>query len=710
MTMEETAQSIIDINPQLDRELILKTLHFMNEAHKGQLRKSGEPYIIHPIEVAKLLADLKLDSKVVAAGLLHDVAEDTFHNINEIKEKFGIEIAEMVDGITKISDIQKRAEGTSKKEESTARTFRKFLAYISKRPQVIVIKLADRLHNMRSLQFLEPETQKAISQETLDFYAPLAHRLGLYKFKFELEDLAFKYLHPSEYEEIEEHLQLTSQEREEYIKSIIFPLSIKMNLEQLDCDIKGRSKHIYSIWEKMKTLGCKIDELYDIFAIRIIVKQIQDCYIALGYVHNLWMPLYSRFKDYIAVPRQNLYQSLHTTVIGPQGKLVEVQIRTSDMDETAEHGMASHWAYKFNAKKEELERNMEWVDMINKMQNEIPNSTEFLEFLHKSFLPNTIHAWTPEGMKINLPAGATILDFAFAIHTDLGLHCLGARISNKVFSIDTPIPSGETIQILQSSSQEPLESWLTVAKTPKAQAAIKHWLKKSIASRSEILGRKIWQRELQVLKIPQERHPMDSDICKAFSSQGINSFYENLGKGEISLKDVFVFLKPYSEDTPSSLPLLDLFRFRSANNTPITIGQNERSLISYARCCDPLPGDKIKGLLKPGEGIEIHKSDCKVLNKNPEELMLVLQWELSSSAKQGSKCIFRVESVDRVNIEEDILKVISSNNVRIRKTVFESKEERVRGRIDVLALNTAQIDSIEQSLNAVAGIRKVERS
>jgi GTP pyrophosphokinase len=615
----------------------------------------------------------------------------------------------MVDSVTKISDIQKRAEGAAKKEETAAKTFRKFLAYISKRPQVIVIKLADRLHNMRSLEFLSPEAQKAISQETLDFYAPLAHRLGLYKFKFELEDLAFKYLHPKEYDEIQKHLQLTSQEREEYIQSIIFPLNIKMNLEQLDCDIKGRSKHIYSIWEKMKNIGCKIDELYDIFAIRIIVKQIQDCYIALGYVHNLWMPLYSRFKDYIAVPRPNLYQSLHTTVIGPHGRLVEVQIRTSDMDETAEHGMASHWAYKFNAKKEELERNMDWVNMINKMQNEIPNSTEFLEFLHKSLLPNIIHAWTPEGMKINMPAGATILDFAFAVHTDIGLHCLGARVANGILSIDAPIPPGETIQILQSNSQEPQENWLAIAKTPKAQASIKHWLKKSMAARSEILGEKIWRRELLVLKIPKERIPMDFDICKQFSSPSINSFYESLGKGEISLKDIFIFLKRYSDDSPP-LPLLGLFSsFNSIDGTPITIGQNEKALINYAKCCNPLPGDKIKGLLKHGKGIEIHRNDCKVLNKNPQEQRLALQWELSNSASHAAKCIFRVESIDRVGVEEDILKVISNNNVRIRKTVFESKEERVRGRIDVFALNPSQISSIEQSLNAVAGIRRVTR-
>ncbi|MDR2580697.1 MAG: RelA/SpoT family protein [Fibromonadaceae bacterium] len=703
LPVEDIAQSIISINPKLDRELLTKALAFTANAHKGQLRKSGEPYVVHPIEVAKILANLRMDSKMLVVGLLHDVLEDTAHTKSEITEEFGVDIAEMVDSVTKIADMQKGVD-------NTAKTFKKFLAFISKNPQVIVIKLADRLHNMRTLEFLKEENQRSVSKETLDFYAPLAHRLGLYEFKFELEDLAFKYLQPREYAEIEKHLQLTSKEREDYIQSIIFPLNIKMNLEQLDCDIKGRSKHIFSIWEKMKNIGCKIDELYDIFAIRIIVKQIQDCYIALGYVHNLWMPLYSRFKDYIAVPRPNLYQSLHTTVIGPQGRLVEVQIRTNDMNETAEHGMASHWAYKFNAKKEELEKNMEWVKMINKMQDEIPNSSEFLEFLHKSLLPNNIHAWTPNGTKVNLPLGATILDFAFAVHTELGLRCLGARVANKVLGIDSPVPIGETIQILQSSSQEPQENWLISAKTPKAQAAIKRWLKESVAIRSEILGRKIWQRELQVLRIAEEKKPADTDICQAFSSTDINSFYESLGKGEIPLGKVFNFLKKYSEDN-STPPLRGLFDvFGSIDSAPITIGQNEKSLLNYAKCCNPLPGDKIKGLLKTSKGIEIHKNNCKILNKHPEEHCLTLQWEPSNTPKRNSKCVFRVESIDRVGIEEDILKVISENNARIKKTIFESKESRIKGRIDVLALSSAQINNIEQSLSSVAGVRKVTRT
>ncbi|MCL2207697.1 MAG: RelA/SpoT family protein, partial [Fibromonadales bacterium] len=690
---EEIAKSLIDINPKLDGELLVKTLTFVINAHKGQMRKSGLPYVMHPTSVAKTLAELKMDTTVIAAGLLHDVVEDTEYSTKEIQEKFGTEIAEMVDSVTKISDIQKGID-------RTAKTFKKFLTYVSKRPQVIAIKLADRLDNMHSLQYLAPERQKAISAETLDFYAPLAHRLGLYSFKFELEDLAFKYLNPEEYSVIESHLQLTSKEREEYIQSIIFPLNIKMNLEQLDCEILGRSKHIYSIHEKMKARNCKIDDLYDIFAIRIIVNQIAECYMALGYVHNLWMPLYSRFKDYVALPKPNLYQSLHTTVIGPQGKLVEVQIRTKDMNETAEYGMAAHWAYKFNLKKEELEKNMDWVNKITVMQNEIPSSTEFLGFLHESLLPEDSYAWTPQGKKISLPLGATILDFAFAVHTDLGLRCLGARATGRVLSIDALIPIGETIQILQSDSQEPQETWLSVAKTPKAQNAIRHWLRKALAAQSVLLGQKIWLKELHNLKIAKESYPDDTEICKAFNAQSISSFYENLGKGDIPLKDIFEFLKQYSDHSWAKLKILNVFS--SDGDEPIVIGHNERFLLNYASCCNPLPGDLVEGIMKSGKGIEIHKEDCKVLSKIPQKQRLALQWEAPESAAREQKCILRVEAMDRVSIEKDIFNTIAKHNGLVKKTIFESKDGRTHGRVDLLAFNSAQIKNIEQSLQTIA--------
>ncbi|MCL2283945.1 MAG: RelA/SpoT family protein [Fibromonadales bacterium] len=695
---EDIAKSLIDINPKLDKELLVKTLVFVINAHEGQLRKSGIPYVTHPTSVAKTLAELKMDTAVIAAGLLHDVVEDTEYSTKQIQEKFGTEIAEMVDSVTKISDIQKGID-------RTAKTFKKFLTYVSKRPQIIAIKLADRLDNMHSLEYLAPERQKAISEETLDFYAPLAHRLGLYSFKFELEDLAFKYLNPEEYAAIEHHLKLTKAEREEYIQSIIFPLNIKMNLEQLDCDIIGRSKHIYSIHEKMKARNCKIDELYDIFAIRIIVRQISDCYMALGYVHNLWMPLYSRFKDYIAVPKPNLYQSLHTTVIGPQGKLFEVQIRTKDMNETAEYGMAAHWAYKFNLKKEELEKNMDWVNKITVMQNEIPNSTEFLGFLHESLLPEDSYAWTPQGRKITLPLGASILDFAFTVHTDLGLHCLGARAAGKVLNIDAHIPVGETIQILQSDSQEPQETWLSIAKTPKAQNAIRHWLRKAMATQSEVLGQKIWRKELLNLKISKEGAPDDSEVCKAFNAQSINSFYESLGKGDIPLKDIYAFLKQYSEHSWAKLKIFNVFS--SDSDTPMVIGHNERFLLNYASCCNPLPGDPVEGIMKSGKGIEIHKEDCKILNKIPQKHRLTLQWEAPESAVREQKCILRIEAADRVAIQKDIFNAIAKHNALVKKTIFESKEGRVNGRIDLQAFNSAQIKNIEQSLQTVAGIRKV---
>jgi len=697
MTPEEIAQSLIDINPGLDRELLIKVISFVLDAHKGQMRKSGDPYIVHPIAVAKILASLKMNSAIIATGLLHDVVEDTKYSIKEIQEKFGLEIAEMVDSVTKISNIQKGID-------RTAQTFRKFLVYISKHPQVIAVKLADRLNNMYTLEYLRPEQQKSISQETLDFYAPLAHRLGLYTFKFELEDLAFKYLHPEEYDAIEKHLQLTQKEREEYIQSIIFPISIKMNLEQLNCDIKGRSKHIYSIYEKMKVRNCKIDELYDIFAIRITVKQISDCYTALGYVHNLWMPLYSRFKDYIAVPKPNLYQSLHTMIIGPHGKLVEVQIRTEDMDEIAERGMAAHWAYKFNLKKKDIEKNMDWVSKITKMQDDIPNSIEFLSFLHESFLPEDSYAWTPQGMKIALPMGATILDFAFAVHTDLGLHCVGARALDKVFGIDAVIPIGETIQVLQSDSQEPQETWLSIVKTQKAQTAIRSWLKKTIATQAELLGQKIWQRELLNLKIQKENIPPDSDICLAFKTQSIDSFYENLGKGDIPLKKILDFLHQYSDY--SSWAKLKLL-FASSEDTSISIGYDERFMLHYAPCCNPLPGNAVEGILKSGKGIEIHKVNCKVLNKIPQEQRLTLQWEQQNSSTRKFKCVLQIEATDRVAIEEDIFHIISKNNLLVKKTIFKSKEGRVEGRVDLLAFNPVQIKNVEQSLQTVAGVRKV---
>jgi GTP pyrophosphokinase len=698
MTSDEVTQSFMDINSKLNRELIVKTVDFVAEAHKGQLRKSGEPYIKHPIAVAKTLAELKMDSAVIAAGLLHDVVEDTSHSIKEIQETFGAEIAEMVDGLTKIADIQKGID-------RTAKTFKKFLTNISKHPQIIAIKLADRLNNMLTLQYLKPEQQRAISEETLNFYAPLAHRLGLYSFKFELEDLAFKYLQPKEYALIEDHLQLTKKEREEYIQSIIFPISIKMNLERLDCDIKGRSKHIYSIHEKMEARGCKIDELYDIFAIRIIVNQTADCYMALGYVHNLWMPLYNRFKDYIAVPKPNLYQSLHTTIIGHQGKLVEVQIRTKDMDETAEHGMAAHWAYKFNLKKEEFEKNMDWIERINTMQKEIPNSSEFLGFLHESLLPEDSYAWTPGGKRITLPFGATVLDFAFALHTDLGLHCLGARTANGILRIDDTIPNGETIQILQSDSQEPQESWLAMVKSPKAKTTIRHWLRKALATQSAVLGRKIWQKELQTLKIPNENIPAENDICKFFNTADINVFYENLGKGEISLKDIFKFLKQYST-TPKSMQFF-LNVFGSEESIPMSIGYDERFLLSYATCCNPIPGNQVKGILKSGKGIEIHRADCKILNKVPDNQQLALQWSAPDSQKQELKCILRIEAINRRYLAKDIFGIISEHKALVKKIVFSSRDERISGKIDLYVFNSIQIKNIVQSLQMVDEIRKV---
>ncbi|MBR2074039.1 MAG: bifunctional (p)ppGpp synthetase/guanosine-3',5'-bis(diphosphate) 3'-pyrophosphohydrolase, partial [Fibrobacter sp.] len=460
---------LIKKNPALNREILENAIVFIAEAHSGQYRKSGMPYTEHPYEVAKILADLKQDQATVLAGLLHDVVEDTPHTLSEISEKFGDDTAFMVDAVTKITAAQQESK-TARKAE----TYRKLITAMAKDPRVIMIKIADRIHNMRTMQYMKPEKRKIIAQETLDIYVPLTHRFGLYKLKTELEDLSFKYVNPVEYQKLVDALIENKEAREKYIQSVIGPLQIKLALEDFDCTIQGRTKNIYSIYNKMIARGCEFEDIFDIFAIRIIVDTIPECYLALGYVHNLWPPLQSRFKDYIATPKPNLYQSIHTTVIGPENKMVEVQIRTKDMDLTAEKGFAAHWAYKLETQHEGEE--LAWLDHMVKLQSEISDSREYLDFLKVDLKPEGIVVFTPKGNSIELPDGAIVLDFAFAVHTELGLHCIGARINDEVVSLDKPVPHGATIQVLKSPTQEPSPEWLEMVTTTKAKQELRKWM------------------------------------------------------------------------------------------------------------------------------------------------------------------------------------------------------------------------------------------
>jgi len=705
LTQGHLVRFMMSKNPDLDEEQLRNAVRFIAEAHRHQFRKSGMPYSEHPFEVAKILAELRMDTQTVLAGLLHDVVEDTEHSLDAIKKQFGAEVSFMVDAVTKISAAQ---ESRNKLEQKVA-TYRKFLVSMAKDPRVIMIKIADRLHNMRTLHYMAPEKRKLIATETLELYAPLTHRFGLYRFKFELEDLSFKYLNPDKYKYIVDRLQQSRDQREAYIRSIIQPLNMKMALENLDCAIQGRPKHLFSIWTKMKSRDCDIDDLFDLFAIRIIVQSIPECYLALGYVHNLWTPMQSRFKDYIATPKPNLYQSLHTTVIGPEGKLVEVQIRTRDMDETAEKGFAAHWAYKL-----ETQRNGEelaWLGQLAKAQGEISDSTEFLEFLRVDLKPQETTVFTPKGDAIELPHGATILDFAFAVHTDLGFHCVGARIDDQVLGIDRLVPPGTTIHVLRSNSQEPTPDWLQIVKTNRAKHALRRWLRTSMSSQARTLGREIWERELRLFKIPGEQHPKEKEICSQFDVPNQDAFYETIGRGDLSLLALHDFLQPYAGDEfirRREKGLLSfLLRKDHPEAIPVPIGHDESLLIHFASCCNPLPGDEVMGCLVPGKGIEVHHANCEKLQSSPEERLISVQWK-DSETKQFSVRL-DIEANYRPGLHEEIVQAIGHHKALIEKATLVNVKANVRDRFSLKVYNLVQLDALTRSLKLLSGVRKVTR-
>lgn len=704
-------EHIIDVllrkNPELDKGILEVAVAFIADAHDGQYRKSGMPYTEHPYEVAKILADLKQDQATVLAGLLHDVVEDTPHTLKEISEKFGEDTAFMVDAVTKITAVQE-ANKTAQK----AGTYKKLIAAMAKDPRVIMIKIADRIHNMRTMRYMKPEKRKLIAQETLDIYVPLTHRFGLYKLKTELEDLSFKYVNPDEYQKLVNALIENKEKREKYVQSVIGPLQIKMALEDFDCTIQGRTKNIYSIYNKMINRGCQFEDIFDIFAIRIIVDSIPECYLALGYVHNLWTPLQSRFKDYIATPKPNLYQSIHTTVIGPENKMVEVQIRTKDMDLTAEKGFAAHWAYKLETQHEGEE--LAWLDHMVKLQAEISDSKEYLDFLKVDLKPEGMTVFTPKGNSIELPENSIVLDFAFAVHTELGLHCIGARINDKVVSLDEPVPHGATIQILKSPNQEPSPEWLDMVKTIKAKQELRKWMKTSIIQQAQSLGKEIWTRELRIMKIEKDKRPSEDSINKYFGTFSLHDFFERIGQGELPLQDIHRFLNG-GKDTPkentSALRFFPTFgkdkKSTHRNDMPLMIGQETSLLIHFATCCGPVPGDNIIGVMRPQIGIEVHKNNCPCLKDFPQDQQLPVDW--SPDVSKPFTTHLTIDTDNRKNITLDILQELKNANLILDRMSVASAQYSGRIRMTFKAFRKEQVDTIINKIKLVSGVRSVEK-
>ncbi|MDH7500533.1 MAG: bifunctional (p)ppGpp synthetase/guanosine-3',5'-bis(diphosphate) 3'-pyrophosphohydrolase, partial [candidate division NC10 bacterium] len=595
--IEEIEEELRKYHPDADLGLLEKGYAFASKVHQGQERRSGEPFLSHPLEVAKILSQLKMDASTITAGLLHDAVEDTLTTIQEVREEFGEEIADLVDGLTKISKLAFRT-----REDRQAESLRKMVMAMSKDIRVLLIKLADRLHNMRTLDPLEPEKKRDIAQETLDIYAPLAHRLGIAWIKWELEDLALRYLEPEVYDDLVLRVSKKRKEREGEIHEVISILQGRLREMEIKARITGRPKHFYSIFKKMRDQGRIFDEIYDLTAIRIITRSIRDCYGALGIVHSLWKPIPGRFKDFIAMPKSNMYQSLHTTVIGPKGEPVEIQIRTEQMHRTAEEGIAAHWRYKEGrARIDPSDKNFVWLRQLLEWQQDLKDPREFMETVKVDLFPEEVYVFTPKGDVKELPRGATPIDFAFSIHTDVGIRCVGAKVNGKIVPLRYELRNGDIVEIVTSPSHGPSKDWLKIVKTSRARSKVKQWIKKEQRDRSIALGRELCEKEIRKLGRSPGQTLKSENLLKAAERFGFHSeedLFAAVGYGKLSARQLISRLLPPEDQ--AQWKELEEAKEKKPEKEPkikteegIKIPGVEDVLVKLSKCCNPLPGDKI---------------------------------------------------------------------------------------------------------------------
>jgi len=674
--MDELFRNVTRYNPGFERETISRAFQLASSMHGDQLRASGESFILHPLGTALICAELRLDSATITAALLHDVVEDTDVGLDLIKEEFGEEVALLVDGVTKLTKMTFKSV-----EEQQAENYRKMIIAMAKDIRVILIKLADRLHNMRTLCYLGKEKQIQKAKETLEIYAPLAHRLGIESMRWELEDLAFSTLHPRKYAEIEKMVSQRRADREEYIEEARNYLSKELGKVKIKSEIVGRAKHFYSIYDKMTRKGKEFNEIYDLTALRVLVSTVKDCYGALGIIHSLWKPLPGRFKDYIAMPKFNMYQSLHTTVIGPQGKPLEIQIRTYDMNETAQFGIAAHWTYKERSEdgqSSETEK-LQWLRQMMEWQSEAKDASEFMESLRVDLFHDEVYVFTPNGEVKSLPADSTPVDFAYQIHTDVGNRCVGAKANGRIVPLTYPLQSGDIIEILTSKTpQGPSRDWLNFVQSSKARNKIRQWFKRERREDSEHLGKESLMDALRKQGLPAQRI-MGSEtlieVIKAMNFQKREDFFVSLGTGKTSAREVLTELMRHldksAEDAKPDVAESKLEAGIVAPGRPstgdvgITVDGMDGVAVRIPQCCRPVPGDDVVGYISLGKGVTVHRRDCpnvKSLSKNPERFADVT-WEARPSAP--FRVEIQVEGHDRSHLLEDISRTLSECGVNI---------------------------------------------
>lgn len=713
-TLENVNEAVKSYYPDADFGLIERAYKFSHSRHEGQKRKSGEDYIIHPLSVARILATMHMDIPSIVTGILHDTVEDTPATLDDVRKEFGQEIAFLVDGVTKIGQIQ-----FSSSHEKQAENFRKMVLAMAKDIRVIFVKLADRTHNMRTLHHLKPEKQQKIAQETLDIYAPLANRLGISWMKIELEDLSFKYLKPDVYKKIAGLVAKKKNEREGYIKNLITIITEKISQYGLKIEISGRAKHFYSIFKKMETQQINFEDIHDVVAFRVITKKISECYEVLGIIHSFFKPVPGRFKDYIAMPKNNMYQSLHTTVIGPYGERLEIQIRTQDMHAVAELGVAAHWEYKSGKLSEKDLQKFHWLrKLVDNQDAESPS--EYLESIKLDLFMSDIYVFSPKGQIYELPSGATPLDFAYTIHTDVGNKCNGAKVNGRIVPLKHKLRSGDTVEILTGPTARPNKDWLKFVKTSRAKNKIRALIRVEERDRARQLGEEILEKECKRIGESMNKLEKRKDLQDMAAKLGFASFDEMLiaiGYGKANAEKLAVEFFPNAKAPPVAEKADGEKKLPSpragANNRPRSLvkirGLEDEVLVRFGKCCNPLPGEEIVGYISRGRGVTIHKLDCKkILDLDPNRSIDVM-WDMGTNVR-ATQVRIRIYCRDEPGLLNQMSQVISNRGINIKSANIRVREDKkATGMFDLEVLDKAQLNECVRELERLEGVLSVDR-
>ena len=714
MKIDEIISGITEYYPLADTELIRKAYNFVAGKHRGQTRASGEPYIIHVEEVALLVIKLKLDTASIVTALLHDSVEDTSVTLDELRVEFGDEIAQLVDGVTKISKIK-----FNSRLEQQAENFRKMLFAMAKDIRVLLVKLCDRTHNMRTLQFLSEERRKRISQETLEIYAPLCHRLGIYWVKSELEDLSFRWLKPDTYEFIKTKVNQKRIERESYIEEVVNLINSQIAKYDLTGEVSGRPKHFYSIYRKMELQGLLFDEIFDLIAFRVLVDDVIGCYSVIGALHAAWKPIPGRFKDYIAMPKPNNYQSLHTTVIGPDGARVEIQVRTKEMHEIAEKGIAAHWAYKESGSKQAKEEHwrLDWLKDLVESEKGTHDPREFLTNVKDDLFDRSVYVFSPKGDLVSLAAGATPLDFAYQVHTEVGNQCRGSRVNGRQVPISCQLRNGDTVEIITASNQTPSKDWLSQVVTTKAKQSIRSWLKSEERKRSIEVGKELLNRDLKKIRKTLASLERKGELEKIAKEMGLTDhelLYAEIGYGKVSTNQIISKLLPEGQDVDEKLSaektifqkIVDRAALRSKQVSGVKISGMDDVVFHFAKCCTPLPGDEVVGYVTRGRGVTVHRTNCTQVLSFDARRLLSVRWDDSVETERTIKMVVRCR--DQVGILALMTKCISDCGASISSAHSSSTGDgKGYNTFEVNIKSSEQLGRIRRSLETIEGVISV---